>query len=60
VIESVKLDTKHQRLSTTPVPADGAGGAGVLTLSSPVRAPVSAVVKTGGTNGVKTGEIAAA
>jgi len=34
--------------------------AGVLTLSSPVRAPVSAVVKTGGTNGVKTGEIAAA
>jgi len=26
VIESVKLDTKHQRLSTTPVPADGAGG----------------------------------
>jgi hypothetical protein len=34
--------------------------AGVLTLSSPVRAPVFAVVKTGGTNGVKTGEIAAA
>ena len=29
VIESVKLDTKHQRLSTTPVPADGAGGYGV-------------------------------
>ena len=26
VIESVKPDTKHQRLSTTPVPADGAGG----------------------------------
>ena len=26
VIESVKLDTKHERLSTTPVPADGAGG----------------------------------
>jgi hypothetical protein len=26
VIESVKLDTKHQRSSTTPVPADGAGG----------------------------------
>jgi hypothetical protein len=26
VIESVKLDTKQERLSTTPVPADGAGG----------------------------------
>ena len=26
VIESVQLDTKHQRLSTTPVPTDGAGG----------------------------------
>ena len=26
VIESVKLDTKHERLSTTPVPAHGAGG----------------------------------
>jgi hypothetical protein len=26
VIESVKLDTKHEPLSTTPVPADGAGG----------------------------------
>ena len=26
VIESVKPDTKHERLSTTPVPADGAGG----------------------------------
>jgi hypothetical protein len=26
VIESVKLDTKHERLSTAPVPADGAGG----------------------------------
>ena len=26
VIESVKLDTKHEGLSTTPVPADGAGG----------------------------------
>jgi hypothetical protein len=26
VIESVKRDTKHERLSTTPVPADGAGG----------------------------------
>ena len=29
VIESVKLDTKHERLSTTPVPADGAGGSGL-------------------------------
>ena len=29
VIESVKLDTKHERLSTTPVPADGAGGYGM-------------------------------
>ena len=26
VIESVRLDTKHRRVSTTPVPADGAGG----------------------------------
>jgi hypothetical protein len=26
VIESVKPDTKHERLSTIPVPADGAGG----------------------------------
>jgi hypothetical protein len=26
VIESAKLDTKHERLSNTPVPADGAGG----------------------------------
>ena len=26
VIESVKLDIKHERHSTTPVPADGAGG----------------------------------
>jgi hypothetical protein len=26
VIESVKPDTKHERLSTAPVPADGAGG----------------------------------
>jgi hypothetical protein len=26
VIESVRLDTKHRRGSTTPVPADGAGG----------------------------------
>jgi len=26
VIESVKLDTKHERFSTTPVPTDGAGG----------------------------------
>jgi hypothetical protein len=26
VIESVKRDTKHERHSTTPVPADGAGG----------------------------------
>jgi hypothetical protein len=25
VIESVRLDTKHARPSTTPVPADGAG-----------------------------------
>jgi hypothetical protein len=30
VIESVKLDTQHDRLSTTPVLADGAGGYGVL------------------------------
>ena len=29
------------------------------TSSAPVHAPVSAVVKTGGPNGVKTGEIAA-
>ena len=29
VIESVKLDTKHERLSTTPVVADGAGGNGM-------------------------------
>ena len=29
VIESVKRDTKHERLSTSPVPADGAGGYGV-------------------------------
>jgi len=26
VIESVKMDTKHSRCSTTPAPADGAGG----------------------------------
>ena len=26
VIESVRPDTKHARSSTTPVPADGAGG----------------------------------
>jgi hypothetical protein len=26
VIESVRLDTKHRRVSTVPVPADGAGG----------------------------------
>ena len=26
VIESVKLDTKHERRSTDPVPAEGAGG----------------------------------
>jgi hypothetical protein len=26
VIESVRLDTKRQRVSTAPVPADGAGG----------------------------------
>ena len=26
VIESVRLDTKHRRISTLPVPADGAGG----------------------------------
>lgn len=30
VIESVRLDTKHRRISIAPVPADGAGG-------SPVR-----------------------
>jgi hypothetical protein len=29
VIESVKPDIKHERLSTTPVPADGAGGSSV-------------------------------
>jgi len=29
VIESVKMDTKHERLSISPVPADGAGGSGV-------------------------------
>ena len=26
VIESVKLDTKHERFSTAPAPHDGAGG----------------------------------
>ena len=26
VIESVRLDAKHRRVSTVPVPADGAGG----------------------------------
>jgi hypothetical protein len=26
VIESVKMDTKHNRCSTTPAPVDGAGG----------------------------------
>jgi hypothetical protein len=26
VVESVKPDTKHRASSTTPVPADGAGG----------------------------------
>jgi hypothetical protein len=29
VIESVRLDTKHPRSSTAPVPADGAGGSGI-------------------------------
>ncbi len=29
VIESVRLDTKHERLSTIPVSADGAGGNGM-------------------------------
>jgi hypothetical protein len=29
VIESVKPDTKHERLSINPVPADGAGGYGM-------------------------------
>jgi hypothetical protein len=29
VIESVRLDTKHCRVSTAPVPADGAGGSTV-------------------------------
>jgi len=29
VIESVRLDTKCRRLSTDPVPADGAGGSAV-------------------------------
>ena len=26
VVESVKLDTKHERRSTSPTPADGTGG----------------------------------
>jgi hypothetical protein len=26
VIESVRPDTKHRRISTAPIPADGAGG----------------------------------
>ena len=30
VIESVKLDAKHDRPSITPVPADGAGGVDTL------------------------------
>ena len=30
VIESVHPDTKHRRVSTAPVPADGAGGPAVL------------------------------
>ena len=30
VIESARLDTRHERLSTAPVPADGAGGSPVL------------------------------
>jgi len=29
VIESARLDTKHHRVSTIPVPADGAGGSAV-------------------------------
>lgn len=29
VVESVKLDTRHERFSTTLVPADGAGGSDV-------------------------------
>ena len=29
VIESVRLDTQHRRVSTAPVPADGAGGSTV-------------------------------
>ena len=29
VIESVRLDTKHRRVSTVPAPADGAGGSAV-------------------------------
>lgn len=29
VIESVRLDAKHRRDSTAPVPADGAGGSGM-------------------------------
>jgi len=29
VIESARPDTKHRRLSTAPVPADGAGGSSV-------------------------------
>ena len=29
VIESVKPDTKHERLSNSPLPADGAGGSGM-------------------------------
>ncbi len=59
VIESVKLDTKHP-CPDLLVDSELESTAGLLTLSSPVRAPVSAVVKTGGTNDVKTGEIAAA
>jgi len=29
VIESVRPDTKHRRVSTTPIPAEGAGGSTV-------------------------------
>ncbi len=29
IIESVRLDAKHRRVSTAPVPADGAGGHGM-------------------------------
>jgi hypothetical protein len=29
VIDSVRLDTKHRRVSTVPAPADGAGGSAV-------------------------------